>query len=85
MKERIVSEAIHTGVRYGYQDEWAHRDLILLYDDGTWEKIFKHSVPEDSKLSSVGTGSLRGKTRTEVVARLEKLYYNDIIKGKFLD
>lgn len=85
MKERIIVDAVHTGVRRSpSRDEYAHRDLILLYDDGTWERVFKHSIPDDSKISRVNIARLTGKTRAEVIAELEELYYNDIIKGKFL-
>lgn len=85
MDERIVVEAMHTGERRPYPDYIWHKDLILMYDDGTWERIFKHYLSEGSNVKRVNIANLVGKTRSQAIAQLEELYYSDIIKGKFLD
>ena len=80
--ERIVVDAIHTGVRNNL--DWGYyRELVLLYDDGSWEKIFRSSA--DCNISRIKTQHLRGLTRSQVVEKLEVLYYDDKLKGRFLD
>jgi hypothetical protein len=84
MNERTIVEAIHTGHRNNIEGEY-YRDLILMYDDGTWEKIFRHDLRDGSNVKRVNTAHLVGKTRDRMIAELEELYYSDIIKGRFLD
>lgn len=85
MYERIIVEAIHTRTRWNNIESVCYRDLILMYNDGTWEKIFRHDLSNNSDVKRINIHHLIGKTRQQVVAELEELYYSDIIKGKFLD
>ena len=82
MDKRIVVDAIFTGVRNNLK--WGYyRELILLYDDGSWEKIFR--ADSVCNVSCVKTQYLRGLSRHQVVEKLEILYYEDKLKGKFMD
>ena len=81
MDNKVVFEAINTGVRGG-QDGW-YKELILLYEDGTWEKIFK--TCSHCNTNCIGASHLRGLTRAQVIDKIEKLYYSGKLEGKFYD
>ena len=55
--------------------------LLLLYEDGTYEYIFQYDVHSPV----INVLNFTNKTRAQVIVRLEVEYYNDKIKGKFLD
>ena len=81
MNNRIVVEALHTGTRN--DSKGYYKELILLYDDGSWEKIFRsNALCSRRYLSGV---YFKGKTRSQVIAKLEELYYNNEIEGEFLN
>lgn len=79
MDNKIVFEAINTGVRNDLR--WYYRELILLYEDGTWEKIFRSNAA--CNISCMGAGHLKGITRCQVVAKLEDLIHSGKLEGEF--
>lgn len=88
MNNKIVVHAMNSTKRYGDAEKrnahcWA--ELMLLYDDGTWEKIFEYrwKDPFDTKLFN--TGRLKGITRGEAIAKLESDYYSGKLEGIFMD
>ena len=81
MDNKIVFEAMNTGVRNDLRSYY--RELILLYEDGTWEKIFRSELP--CNIACIGAGHLRGATRYQVVAKLEGLIHSGKLKGEFLN
>ena len=80
MGDQIVLEAMNTGNRY--DNGVVYRELILLYEDGTWEKIFKTEA--HCNLGCIGVEHMRGKTRRQIIEKVEKLYYSGKLEGKFL-
>lgn len=81
MDNLIIKDAINTGVRDGRYG--LGRELILLYEDGTWEKIFK--TKSHCNMCHMNVATLRGKTRREAIERLDKLCFEGKIEGDFLD
>lgn len=81
MDNRIIVDAITTGHRNDSKEYY--KELIFLYDDGTYEKIFRGFLCYDLRyLSGV---YYKGLTRAQAIAKLEVYYYNDKLKGRFLD
>lgn len=80
MNNKVIFEAINSGPRDG-SIGWC-RQLTLLYEDGTWERIFESKC--SSNIGSIGTGHLKGKTREFAINKLEKLCLDGILEGKFL-
>lgn len=66
-------------VRQGFTGD--DRKLLLLYADGTYEYIFHY----DRHSAIINVLNFNNKTRAQIIARLEVEYYNDKIKGEFLD
>ena len=69
MATKVVLEAINTGVRN--KGSHYYRELILLYENGTWEKVFRSE--SCCNITCIGAGRLRGKTRHQVITKLENL------------
>lgn len=82
MYSLFVDEVFLTKERYDPKKKESYKDLLLLYRDGTWERVFRLELPQDTTV--IGKGSLRPRTREEALARLVNLYYDDEIKGEFL-
>ena len=88
MDNKIIVHAMNSTKRYGDTAKrgnchcWA--ELMLLYEDGTWEKIFEYrwNHPFDTKLFN--TGRLTNITRAEAIVKLEKDYYSGKLEGKFM-
>lgn len=88
MNDLILVEAINTGFRWchisGEYTCWA--ELIFLYTDGTWEKIFEYRWPAGTeKHDRFNTTYCKGITREAAITKFEKAYYNEKknIKGIF--
>ena len=84
MDNKIIKQAINTGNHYGGRD-YAYADLIFLYEDGTWEKIFEYRWPDYFNRKRYNAGRFCKRTRGEAIAMLEKAYYNGAIEGVFMD
>lgn len=88
MDNKRIIEAVNTNVRYGNCEKrnahcWA--ELILLYEDGTWEKIFEYRWPDAFNVIRFNTGRLKNLTRKEAIAKLETDYYKGKLIGVFMD
>lgn len=83
MNDKIVFEVMHTGTRWDYRASIrCYRDHILLYEDGSWEKIFRSKAA--CNITCISSGRLRGMTRNQVVTKLEDLVRSGKLEGKFL-
>ena len=80
MNDKIVAEAINTSTRNDLR--WYYRELILLYDDGTWEKIFRSSSRCD--ITCIAGNRLRRMTRSQVIAKINDLVRDGKLIGEFL-
>ena len=65
----------------GYEDHFGVRSRILcktyygLYDDGTWEPLYRYS-PWVDKIVCQNIKGVRNATRENLIKVLEKIYYN---------
>ena len=91
-KLRII-QAVNTNIRHGDTDRRNHcfawGELILLYEDRTWEKIFEYRWKDPDEYYSdakrFNSGKLHGITREEGLEKLEEAYFSGKIKGVFMD
>lgn len=86
MAKRIV-QAVNTSKRYDWTKQgpgfcWA--ELIALYDDGTWETLFKYQWAYDGDGQFFNSGRLRNHTKDEAVLKLEQDHYSGKLKGVFM-
>ena len=88
MDNKIIVQAMNSGKRYGDTEKrkchcWA--ELILLYEDGTWEKIFEYRWNDPFNMKMFNSGRLTNITRAEAITKLEKAYYSGKLEGVFMD
>lgn len=83
METKKIKQAINTGKRFGGGKRWV--ELIVLYTDGTWEKIFEYRWDGPDNQNLYNAGRFTGRTRDEAIIMLEKAYYNGDIEGVFID
>lgn len=88
MNDKLIVHAMNSNVRSGGRKDknyqcWA--ELMLLYEDGTWEKIFEYRWDCSLDAKRVNTGRLTNITRSEAIAKLEKDYYSGKLQGIFMD
>ena len=84
MNEKIVRNLINTRWQNGRGVDYAWAELILLYEDGTWEKIFEYREPDMCRVRSFHSGgAVPGKTRAEVIEMVKKQYNSGKIEGVF--
>lgn len=88
MDEKIIWQVVNSPVRYGDTEGqnchcWA--ELIALYEDGTWEKIFEYRwTNPDNVKRFTGGKHLVGKTRGEAITMLEKQHNAGKLIGVFM-
>lgn len=75
--EHILNKK-HSGVVIGHYGE-----LVFLYSDGTWEKIFEYHWTDPCNTKPFRTKGLTGKTREEAIEHVKKYYYEKHIEGHF--
>lgn len=80
MNDKIIQEALNTGTRNDLR--WYFKELILLYEDGTWEKIFRSN--SRCNVACIGVEHLRGRTRSQVVDKLQNLVQSGKLIGEFI-
>lgn len=79
-----IVEYVHSTKRFGSEKgHWG--EMMLMYSDGTWEKIFEYRWSDPFNVRVINAKLLVGKTRKEAVERLEKLYYEGKLEGIFKD
>lgn len=85
MTNNIMNELIVWKVVVGRNCKTREMEMILLYENGTWEKLFNFTryTPYAASLSE--NPKLIGKTRDEFRHHVESLCYNGIIIGIFCD
>ena len=88
MKNLRIVQAVNTHVRYGDTDRrnchaWA--ELILLYEDQTWETVFEYRWNDPFNIKKFNVRRLHGRTREEALEILEKEYYIGKLEGIFMD
>lgn len=87
MENKLVVQALNTTIRYGDTANrnahcWA--ELILLYEDGTWEKIFEYRWLDPLNVKRFNTGRLTNLYREEAIAKLEVDYWKGKLSGVFM-
>jgi hypothetical protein len=88
MDNKIIVHAMNGPKRnsygeHGHSNQWA--ELMFLYEDGTWEKIFEYRWNDPWKTQLFNTGRITGITRAEAIIKLEKDYYSGKLEGIFMD
>ena len=88
MDNKIIVHAFNGTKRYGDREKrnchcWA--ELILLYNDGTWEKIFEYRWTDYFNNKVFNSGRLTNLTRAEALVKLEQEYYSGKLEGIFMD
>ena len=88
MNKKLIVQALNTGVRYGDTEKrnahcWA--ELIFLYEDCTWEKVFEYRWTDPFNVKRLNTGRFTNITREEAIAKLEVEYYKGKLTGVFKD
>lgn len=85
MDNKKITYALNSCIRNGGNKPYYWADLILLYEDGTWEKIFEYRWDNTIDKSRFNVSGLRNNTRSEAIAKLEKAYYLGKIEGIFIN
>lgn len=67
----------------GYHEYRWHGELYVLYDDGTWEVLFEYQWADRDDIHLFNVSRLRGKTKEDVIKKLEADYHAGKIKGVF--
>lgn len=87
MNNKVIAHAMNSSKRYGDTEKrnahcWA--ELMLLYEDGTWEKVFEYRWNDPFNTKLFNTGRLTGITKAEAIIKLEKDYYSGKLEGVFM-
>ena len=86
MDNKIIVQAINTPKRYvNTEGRNAHSwgELIALYEDGTWEKLFEYRWKDPLNEKRFNTKWLANVTKEEAIAKLERDYYAGKLEGVF--
>ena len=82
MNDKIVQYATYAAP-HGYSEANGFgRDIVLLYTDGTWEKIFQVDTRGYGRIYP-DTHNMRNKTREQAIERLKNSCLAGKIQGKF--
>ena len=85
MDNKKIVHALNSCIRNGGNKPYYWADLILLYEDGTWEKIFEYRWGNTLNSVRFNVSRLRNSTRGEAIAKLEEAYYSGKIEGIFIN
>lgn len=79
--ERILNKKYYSICNGDYPEHWG--ELIFLYNDGTWEKIFEYHWNDPFNTKLANTTAMKNRTRDEAITVVEKAYYKGTIQGHF--
>lgn len=71
MANKIIVKALNTPRSHntkGREHLWCWAELILLYEDGTWEKIFEYQWIKAWDTHCFNTEVLKGRTREKAIS-----------------